>query len=214
MRRTMLLLFAALAGCQAGGGGNVTPAANDTSGDNVMTTADAGQNYDRDLPAARAVRGDWTVKKVGWFAVSGNETVPRAAWREAAFTGAHIRIDQQKIHVALKGESTLGFFQIDCAGIGYLGKDAMVENGRLSRPSITREDLLRDHGIAVAEKELVQAYPGMVSTDAQMLPVICQESPNDERTTGWMTGVLLMQRDVLVITYSNGVTLFATRDKP
>lgn len=84
-----------------------------------------------------------------------------------------------------------------------------------SRPDISREDVLRDYGIAVAEEELVQAYPEVVSTDAQLLAVICPESPGDEPgATGWMTGVLLMQRDVLVITYNNGVTLFATRDKP
>jgi len=232
--------------CQAGGGGNAAPvenagavdqrtldlrkiagtpepdpayvpAANDASGDNAMTTAIPEQVYYRDLPAARLVRGDWTVKKAGWFAVSGNETASRAAWREAAFAGAHIRIDRQKIHVTLKGQNSLGFFQIDCAGIGYLGKYALVESERRPsgvHPTISREDVMRDYGIAVAEKELVQAYPGAVSTDAYLLSVLCPESPNDERMTGGMTGVLLIARDLLAVTYSNGVTLFATRDRP
>jgi hypothetical protein len=251
MRLTILLLSAAaLAGCQAGGGGNgaapgnasrdntvveidpfanitvtlptsepepdpaYVPAANDASGDNAMDDANPGQFYYRDLPAARVLRGDWTIRKVEWFAVSGSATPRRSPERVASFTGAHIRIDRQKIDVTPKGYVPMRFV-VDCPGVGYLGKDALVASEQLPNrnPNITREDVLRDYDIAVAEKELAEAYPGVISTQGQILSVICQESTADERTVVWLSGVLPLERDLIALIYSDGTTLFATRDK-
>jgi len=189
----------------------------DAKGANEVTDAMPGELHYRDLPAARLFRGDWTVEKTEWFAVGGSDTPPRSPAKMALLAGAHVRIDRQLIEVTPKTDEGARI-SLRCPGVSYIGKDALIASAHQPTRAdydITREDMLRDYSIAVAEKEIVQRLPGRSSADGEVVHIYCSEARGFEGDqTGWgdFSGALLLDRNHMVLLYSDGTALFMKRD--
>jgi hypothetical protein len=190
----------------------------DAKGENEVANAIPGELHYRDLPAARLFRGDWTVEKVEWFAVGGSDTPARSPAKMKALAGAHVRIDRQLIEVTTLGDDS-GDIELGCSGVSYIDKDRLVASAHLperANNGISREDVLRDYGIAVAEKELVERLPGRPSADGQVLSIYCSDNQghevDDVEDYGAFSGALLLDRDHMVLLYNDGTALFMKRD--
>ncbi|MCW3847673.1 hypothetical protein OF829_10505 [Sphingomonas sp. LB-2] len=190
----------------------------DAKGENAMTDANPGQIYYRDLPAARLLRGDWTVRKTAWFAVSGKETEPRSLARLDAFDGAKVRIDRRRILVTPRASKPLAKVTLDCTSVGYLDKDRLTASENLPgrRPN-TREDVVIIYGIAVAEREISAAFAQSQSVEGQVLSLLCPESDQGDAEEGvypvaWLSGAMLIDRNRMVLIFTDGTTLYAERD--
>lgn len=190
----------------------------DAVGENAMTNANPGQIYYRDLPAARLLRGDWTVRKTAWFAVSGRETEPKSPARMAAFQGAKVRIDRHRILVTPRDPKLLPKVTLDCTSVGYLDKDRLdASENLLNRTPHSREDTVINFGIAVAEREIASAFDYGQDVNQQVLSLFCPESDQGDAEEGvypvaYLSGAMQVDRDHMVLIFTDGTLVYAERN--
>lgn len=189
--------------------------------DNEVSSATPGLVYYRDLPGAYWLRGSWTVRKTDWFAVTGGETPPKLPARLKAFQGAAIRIDRQAILIAPKSRVGIEGVVLDCKGVGYQTKEALVAAetapGRANSDTTTREDVLHSWSIAVSERDLSRVFTQWQKGRGQVMALICKESDTEDAEMGeypgsYLSGAMLFDRNRMVLIYADGTTLYAERD--
>lgn len=199
----------------------IDPPPTDPAPDNGVSTALPGLVYYRDLPEAWWLRGAWTVRKTGWFAVSGGETPANVPARLKAFEGAAVRIDRQAIVVTPKSRAGIERVTLDCKGLGYQTKDALVAAetapGRTNADTTTREDILQIWAIAVAERDLSRVFARSQTVRGRVLSMVCPESDTGDGEAGeypdaWLSGAMLLDRNRMVLIFNDGTTLYAERD--
>lgn len=188
------------------------PAPDEPGGDNAMSSAVPGLVHYRDLPAARVLKGRWVVEDADWFAVAGKTTPPRSAAALAALKGAKVTVERGRIGVTLAGANRIPALVLDCEDAGYLDKDRLVAAElRDNLANATREDALRTWSVAVAERELSERFYKSGTLHAQLIAASCREpDPHDEQAYV-MSGVLPIERDLIVLVYGNGIAALARR---
>ncbi|MEZ0242176.1 MAG: hypothetical protein ACAH11_02295 [Sphingomonas sp.] len=190
--------------------GPYVPGRGEHPGENEMRTANTGQYYYRDLPAALSLRGDWTVRKVAWLPVSGRET-PRSPERMRGFEGARIHIDRQKIAVTPRSLARFARVTLDCDGVGYLDRDRLLASMQDSNPA----DVLLSFAIAVRETDISEAFGGLPV--GPLLSLFCPLSDTGdaeagEYPDGYPSGVMPIDERRMVLIFSDGILLYAQRN--
>lgn len=185
--------------------------------DNAQSTAVVGLVYYKDLPQAVGLRGVWQVTDAAWFAVRGRSTEAQSKASLAAMKGAVFALKRDEAAFSGAKEQKLPIVK-RCQALSFLDKDRLVAANRSTDSYwTTRENVLLDLGIAVAEKDLLERFNRSLSSaeHTEIIAVACDDPDNDPENgiigAPALTGVYQIDANQTVFLFENGVAALAER---